>query len=294
MNCPFLRETRVRYCRRASQRKLIPHLAEAANEERCSTHDFVQCSLYRGQTECAAEAPPCPLLHESLVQFCAASSVTRFVPYSEAAISQCGSGSFRYCDLYLELTHAGAQALCEGVPIEPDLLYTRNHWWVDLPADGPCHVGIDAFLARLLGEASRIDYATKTGWVQPIASVTAGGADWQVTFPERVHLNRCNLYLRSNPARLAAEPYTQGWLFEGTLLADAAARLRRDCLTGDAARAWMERETRKVNEHVQQLSGAAADGGLFAQGLFSVLGREDALALFQEFGSPALPDKAAG
>lgn len=290
MNCPFLRETRVRYCRRAAQRKLIPRSAEAVSEERCSTAAFAGCPIYSGQIECRADAPPCPLLDESLVQYCAASSVTRFVPYSEAVLSGCGGGSFRYCDLYLDLTHAGMRALGDEVPVEPELLYTANHWWIDMPAEGPCHLGVDAFLARMLGEASRVEFVTRGGFVRPTAMLTAGGTDWQLVFPEKMQISRCNLYLRGNAGRLIAEPYTQGWLFEGMLAADTAARLRCECRTGDAARAWMDEESRRLNEHVQELSCAAADGGLFAAGLLTAMGREDAVPLFHEFCS-AVPEK---
>lgn len=286
MDCPFLRETRVRFCQNAPARKLIPRAAGALSEERCATAGFAGCPIYAGHGGQPGE-PPCPYLHESLMQYCAASPVTRFVPYTEAMLSRCGSEAFRYCGLYLELKHAGWPAHpSDGIAVEPGLFYTDNHCWLDLPASGPCHIGIDGFLARLLGEVTHIDYGAQRGLVRPVARLKTGEASWQVAFPEKIELTNCNLYLRSDPQRLAAEPYTQGWLFEGLVPAATAARLRAQLVTGDAAHLWMDSETRRLNQQIQQLNAVAADGGLFASGLLSVLDREDALAVFQEFCSP--------
>jgi glycine cleavage system H lipoate-binding protein len=291
MNCPFLRETKVRFCQHAPSRKLIPRAADALSEERCSSASFAGCPIYRDHGEQQQSAPPCPYLHESLMQYCAASPVTRFVPYSEAMLSRCGSEAFHYCDLYLELTHAGWPTHpSDSIAVEPGLFYTNNHCWLDLPESGPCHIGIDAFLARLLGEVTHIDYGAQRGLVRPIALLKVDGASWQVAFPEKIQLTACNLYLRSDPQRLTAETYAQGWLFEGMVPAETAARLRAQLVTGDAAHAWMDSETRRLNEQIQQLNAVAADGGLFAPGLLSALDREDALVVFQEFCSPRYPE----
>ncbi len=293
MNCPFLRETRVRSCRRAPQRKLIPRTGVPVAEERCANASFLSCPLYRRQNECHASQPPCPLLDESLVQYCSASAITRFVPYSEAVLSQCGGGAFRYCDLYLEIARATAdeRRAGTGIAVDTDLFYTANHWWVDLPAEGPCHLGADAFVARLLGDVVRIDFATPGGLKEPVALLSTKAATWHLAFPAAVSIARCNLYLRRNPGRLGAQPYTQGWLFEAALPEETAFRIRRTARTGDAARAWMDQESQRVNQRLQDLQCAAADGGLFTPGLLDALGPHDAAALFHEFCSPACSAK---
>ena len=98
-------------------------------------------------------------------------------------------------------------------------------------------------------------------------------------FPNPLLLTGCNLYLRADPSRLAAEPYTGAWLFEGTPLPDTA----RGLVEGPAAREWMEREQHRMNDFLQEQSGCTADGGQFASGLARMLEREQALALFHEF-----------
>ena len=289
MNCPFLRETWVRYCRRAAVPKPIPHWQRLA-EERCTTPAYRECPLYRQQHEAAPDASRCPLLHESLVQYCSGAAVTKFIPYSETLLSRCGNGSFPYCDLYTELAGPQWDAVTAGdsIPVRQGAFYTRNHLWLDLSGDGPCHLGIDAFLARMLGSVDAIGYLSKLEFARPAAVLTAGGVDFQVVFPEKILLTACNLYLRSEPSRLTAEPYAYGWLFEGHVDPANRTRLEAKLVDAKAARTWMDRETRRMNEWLHTQRGdLRGDGGLFVEGQLAKLPRENALRLFHEFCPPA-------
>jgi glycine cleavage system H lipoate-binding protein len=281
MTCPFLREAQVKYCRSAAVRKLIPLTAGAKTDEKCGSAEYVSCSVYAAHREDdAPEAGPCPFLRESLMQYCGAASVTRFVPYSESLISRCGNDSFRYCELYLAMAHPsnpGEQV--DGVALPQWLRYTKNHMWLDVTEDGVCHAGIDAFLSRALGKVDRISYVWQKGARRPAAVLTVNGIDLEVTFPNALMLTGCNLYLRADPSRLATDPYTAGWLFEGTPLDDTSVGL----VDGETACDWMHGEQRRMNEFLQQQTGCSADGGMFASGLPRMLDREQTLTLFHEF-----------
>jgi glycine cleavage system H lipoate-binding protein len=288
MLCPFLSESQVRSCRLASVRKLIPHAALTA-VERCSTPQYSECLAFREhQPADTGPAPVCPYLQESLMQFCSAAPVTRFVPWSEASVSKCGSGAFHYCDLYLDVTEASShrtapQGSEDSLPVPPALHYTANHMWLDRAGDGLCHIGIDALFSRLLGPVERVDFLTASGGPgkrTPSAVLRAGGRDWQIAFPREMNISACNLMLRSDPSRLAMDPYGRGWMFAGTDLDSS------DLLTGEAAAHWMQTGTRRLNEFVQERSGCCADGGLIEPGLLATLRREDALVLFNDFLSP--------
>jgi len=108
-----------------------------------------------------------------------------------------------------------------------------------------------------------------------------------VIFPNPLLLTNCNRYLRADPSKLSTDPYTSGWLFEGTPVEETLDHL----LAGAEARAWMEEEQRRVNEFLQswpspEKAAALCDGGLFAAGVLRQLDRSQALALAQEFFSP--------
>ena len=296
MHCPFLSEVQVRSCQLASVRKLIP-LAGAAAGELCSSAQFAECAPFRRLGQDAPGATACPHLVESLMQYCSAAPVMRLVPWSEAAVSRCGSGACRYCDLYLEMSWDSAHGCGQGglgdeeLPVPPALRYTANHMWLDVAQDGVCHVGLDALFARLLGPVEAIEFITLPGAPGAAAGAVAGsvpgavlrvrGHDWQVAFPRPMHVTACNLVLRSDPSRLTSDPYGRGWMFMGTGV--DAAQLR----TGAEAAGWMQAESRRLNEFVQARSGCYADGGVFESGLLATLPRGDALSLFNALLSPA-------
>jgi glycine cleavage system H lipoate-binding protein len=289
MTCPFLKEAQVKYCRTSSIRKLIPLAQAGRTEERCSSEHYLECPVFREQPDAEGLAAfgTCPLLHESLMQYCGAAPVAKFVPYSESLLSRCGNDSHRYCELYLQMAHPLAPPeTADGIPMPAELGYSVNHLWLDLGGDGLCHVGIDAFLARALGEVQRIDFVWQKGRHRPTAVVTAAGVDLEITLPFPLQMTACNLYLRANPARLTGEPYTGGWLFAGV----PEPALSDGLLRGEPAQHWMEDEVRKVNEFLLNLPGpaghTAADGGMFSAGLARYIEREQMLALFHEFFSP--------
>jgi len=290
MTCPFLREAQVKFCQAAAFRKLIPLTAgpgPAPADEKCSSAAHTTCRVYQSRPVDDGGFVACPHLGESLVQYCAAAPVAKMVPYSESLISRCGNDGHRYCELYLSMAHPSvAVEEVDGIPLPDWLSYTGNHLWIDVTEDGACHVGIDAFLSRALGPVESVSYVWQNGRHRPAAILTAAGVDLEVVFPNPLLLTGCNLYLRANPSRLATEPYTAGWLFEGTPLPETQENL----LHGGAAQHWMEQEQCRINEYLQQQTapGAnlAADGGLFAPGLGNQLHRQQMLALFHEFFSP--------
>ena len=281
MTCPFLREAQVRYCQTTSLRKLIPIARDGRADEKCSSGRHVTCPVYGAQTERNSAEGPCPYLRESLMQYCAAAPVAKLVPYSESLLSRCGNDGFRYCELYLSMAHPSLRTEeVDGIQMPRGLQYSANHMWLDLTEDGTCHAGIDAFLSRALGKVERVAYVWLKGEHRPAAVLTAGGADYEVVFPNPFLLTNCNLYLRADPARLTAEPYAAGWLFEGVPSADTT----RNLLQGEPARQWMEQEHRRINQFLQQ-GQLAADGGTFASGLATLLEGDRMRALFHEFFS---------
>jgi glycine cleavage system H lipoate-binding protein len=280
MTCPFLREAQVKYCRSAAVRKMIPLTVTVNTDEKCGSAEYVTCAVYAGRPEEAPPSGPCPYLRESLMQYCGAAPVAKFVPYSESLISRCGNDSFRYCELYLGMAHPSiGSENGDGLPVPEWLRYSANHMWLDVTDDGVCHAGIDAFLSRALGKVDRVSYVWQKGARRPAAVLTVNGVDLEVAFPNTLMLTGCNLYLRADPSRLASDPYTAGWLFEGTPLDETA----RGLMDGETAREWMHGEQRRMNEFLQQQTGCLADGGMFASGLPRVLEREQTIELFHEF-----------
>jgi glycine cleavage system H lipoate-binding protein len=290
MTCPFLREAQVKFCQAAAVRKLIPlagGVGAVAADEKCQSAAYAGCRVYQSRPVEDPGFGACPHLAESLMQYCAAAPVAKLVPYSESMLSRCGNDSYRYCELYLSMAHPTVSAEeVDGVPLPDWLHYSANHLWLDVTEDGTCHVGIDAFLSRVLGPVEQVSYVWLQGRHRPAAVLTVAGTDLEVVFPNPLLLTACNVYLRANPARLNTEPYTAGWLFEGRPLPETEENL----IDGPQARSWMEQEHRRMNEFLQQSvspeAGLAADGGMFAPGVAVQLDRTRRTGLFHEFFSP--------
>lgn len=301
MRCPFLREEQVRSCQAAPFRKSVTRSAARVDMERCSSPEHAGCTVARQSLEAHPSPSRCPFLQESLVQFCAATPLPTYVPWSSSPELRCGHGGHRYCELFEAASGATAAASAppgaadaavhdvEGVPMPGWLLYAPNHLWLDPGDDGVCHVGIDAFVARLVGAFEQLAFLTLKGSQRPAVVLTVRGVDLTLVFPEALAIVGANTRLRSSLDRLAADPYGLGWLFEARRPAEQRpARRSGDPLrSGPAARRWMAGELRRVTELVhaglsRRPERLAADGGRFSADLLAHLDREEILRLFAE------------
>lgn len=294
MNCPFLKEARVRYCEKAALRKMIRIAGEVATET-CSSPRYKECAVYQRDPDDSHDAQ-CPHLRESLTQYCATTAVPRFIPYSEPLLSRCGDDSYRYCDVYLGIAKpmdtqdAGERSdqAVGGIRTPSWLHYSPNHMWLDAATGGSCHLGVDAFFTRVLGSVERITFLRQTGVHRPSAVLTVHGMDLEVVFPNPILLTASNLYLRANPAKLTGDPYGTGWLFQGVEL-PGQTPVTSGLIRGAAILPWIENEISRMSAFLAECRisqhdvPCMNDGGVFAPGVLQQLGREEALRLFHEF-----------
>jgi glycine cleavage system H lipoate-binding protein len=254
-----------------------------------------------------------------LVQYCSASPVTKFIPYSATAVTRCGNDNHHYCELYFSNTMSditfAAQKMkgngraqvsgsasaysADGLSIPGHLWYAPNHLWLDISPDSRVHVGVDGFMARALGPVDRINYVTQRGHGRPTAVLTLAGVDLHIVFPATMMITGTNSSLRNQPGKLSSDPYTLGWLFEGVgpvFSADGRRqRAQAALLSGERAAPWMQEEVRRLVSTLQEFQGrdsakpqegpTMADGGSFTEGVLHLLEREEILAVYNEFFS---------
>jgi len=286
----------VRSCQAAPVRKLLVDLAQPPAEEKCTSEGHTTCSIFQEQHGLSDGPSRCPFLHERLMQYCGVQAVPKMVPYSE--LSRCGSESHQYCEQYLEMArprraHAAPAAgawQVEGVAVPQELYFTANHMWLDVHESGACHVGIDGFLARLLGELERVSFLTLRGTNRPGAVLTVNGSDWPISFPNPVLISGANVYLRSDPARLTADPYGSGWLFEGWQ-PPSGVEAQKGLRQGREALDWMGSEMHRLAEFVQSCESVQGgshlcDGGIPVAGLAGELPRDEMFRLLSAFCGP--------
>lgn len=271
MGCPFLKEGRARYCHAAPVRKLILDGPGAADGGKCASAAHRKCELVAPD---AAETARCPHLEEIRVQYCGVSSITKLVPFSDSELSSCTSNSYRYCDSYLALARPHASS--------PDsqLLFSPNHFWLDHEESGLCHIGIDGFLADVAGKVDGVTFATLHGTHCPAVALTIHGVEWPMSFPNPLMIQRVNSRLRSDPARVAADPYGAGWFFEGY---EVPERTRAGLVSGKQAEAWQAEEQVRLEREIHEIHAPGGDGGSPIHGVAQLLERQHLVCLFQHF-----------
>jgi glycine cleavage system H lipoate-binding protein len=301
MRCPFYRETRVRYCGAVSVMRPVIEASSPSNKERCSSPGWPDCSLVLERARDFPRLDACPYLRESPVQYCAAASVTKYLPQAAAPMSPCGDDSHRYCEFFLNAAHSEPRPAARvlepdarevgGIRVPRRLAFSPNHMWVDVGEAGSCHIGVDDFFARLLGRVERVTCLFTKGICNPTVVFDLGGMDLQMAFPNPLRISRINTRLHVRPERLIAEPYTAGWLFEGTAPEGRALEeVREGLIQGEECTKWMARELRRLEAFLSGCaSGGLGRGGVPGtepaglQGLITRLKREDAMGLINEF-----------
>ncbi len=317
MRCPFLREAQVRWCVASPYRKMIVRTPAQSTDERCSSPEYTSCPVIKQHHQEQPNTGRCPFLQESLVQYCGAAAVTKYIPYSESALSQCGTGSHKYCELYLTIAQPTggselipdsaipnatepdtAEHMIEGIRVPGRLWYAPNHMWLDVNEDGMLHVGIDAFLATILGSVDNIAFLTQRGWCRPSAVFSVQGVDLQMTFPNPILLTKVNSYLRTSPKKLFTDPYSIGWLFQGITEKSSppheSSESKTGLRTGRTACEWMRSELKRMTSLIHEIhvhpteTGEVlmADGGTFRCESLHALNQNDIITLLNEFLSP--------
>ena len=273
MGCPFLKEGRARYCHAVPVRKLILDGPGTVDGGKCASTAYRKCELVSPD---AAEGTRCPHLEEIRVQYCGVASVTKLVPFSDSELSSCTSNSFRYCDSYLSLAHPHP-----NVP-DGELLFAPNHFWLDREETGLCHLGIDRFLADVAGTIEGVTFATMHGTHCPAMALTVHGVEWPMSFPNPVMIQRVNSRVRSDPARVTADPYGAGWLFEGY---EVPERTRAGLVSGKQAETWQAEEQARLEREIHDTHAPGCDGGSPVRGVAQLLPHQNVVCLFQHFFS---------
>ncbi len=273
MTCPFLKEGRARYCCAVPVKKLILDGPGVADGGRCASPEYQQCKWVAGNT---AQQDRCSYLEEVRVQYCGASPVTKLIPFSDSQSSCCTSSSYHHCDSYLLLARPHA-----STP-PAHLLYTPNHFWLDTEESGLCHVGIDGFLASVAGSVDGVTFVTMHGTHCPALTLTIHGVEWPMSFPNPLLIQKVNSRMRSDPARLTADPYGAGWLFEGWEL---PGRTRAGLISGPQVAAWQSEELERLALEIHETNALGCDGGVPVRGVAGLLSRQHLVCLFQHFFS---------
>jgi glycine cleavage system H protein len=111
------------------------------------------------------------------------------------------------------------------------LLYSKDHEWVELLADGCAVVGITDFAQKEMGdivfvELPEVDDELATG--ESFSSIESVKAVSEVFLPVAGKVIEINKELEDAPELLNQEPYDAGWIVKIELLSEVSGLLTAD------------------------------------------------------------------
>lgn len=309
MQCPFLRKMNVKFCSLCPT-TMIPMSGKNLAAEQCSGPEFDKCPLLQERYIGPQAMDRCPFLSVGDVHYCEVAPFQKLIPCNQTTASRCTNEGHKYCQLYLSMTEsdeptgvsdigivgaAGQNDYESEIPMPENLAYAPNHMWIDLGDELTCHVGVDAFFTRTLGEVDDVIYLYHGGNRWPIVRFKVGNVDYDLVFPSIIQGIEINAHLVADPMEVMRDPYGRGWLFEGITLPvprnDAAYSPEAGLMRGAAARHWMNEECEHLGkfihehhcEHTRETGLLVQDGGCLRGPMARLLDRPALIRLHSEF-----------
>lgn len=179
----------------------------------------------------------------------------------------------------------------------PGIFLDRRHAWARLATDGSVRVGIDAFLAGVLGEAEDVEAPPRGKRIrrgETLFRIRAGGRRLAVPAPVDGEVVRAHGDVLSRPWVVTMDPYGTGWVV--ALRCTEMKASLADLETGPSATAYLRRE---LDRWIEFLSTGARVGGrpVMADGAMPVRGaavglNDEAWQRFVERFVPAADESA--
>lgn len=139
-------------------------------------------------------------------------------------------------------------ALTAGIlRIPQGLFFSRNHTWLYLEKSGQAKVGIDDFLARVVGTVqvtSMKSPGDKIKKGEVVALLEQNGKQLRVHSPVSGEMAEVNAAVFENGEMLASDPYNRGWLFS----------VKPDNWKGETSGFYLAEEASKwINNELQRM-----------------------------------------
>ena len=153
-----------------------------------------------------------------------------------------------------------------AVPDGPS--YHRGHTWAAPVAGSPgrFRVGVDDFAQRLLGRPDAVELprlGSRLAEGETGFRLTLDGRPVELLSPVAGKVVAHNQDVVGDPAKLCADPYGSGWLYEVEVPPPAASATLKNLLPARLARSWMEETAEALSGRLSaELGPVLQDGGV--------------------------------
>ncbi|MCX8117771.1 MAG: glycine cleavage system protein H [Desulfobacterota bacterium] len=144
--------------------------------------------------------------------------------------------------------------------VKPSLFYHPGHTWVKVESEREVRVGIDHFLAELMGEVKAVLFSLvhrRCHQGEPLCSIVQEEGILHVRSPISGSLLGVNPRLKDHPDLVRQKPLGEGYLL--TLKPKNLQREQRNFLYGEAAHAWCRREWERFKTEILSESPSRPD-----------------------------------
>jgi glycine cleavage system H lipoate-binding protein len=199
----------------------------------------------------------------------------------------------------LERARALCGPLADFFRLPADLFFHPGHAWVRSDGSDVITVGVDDFAQQLVGPLSAVNLP-RVG-----AALDAGSRAWSVEAdakridmlaPVTGTVIAVNDALSGRPGLVNDDPYGGGWL--ARMRVPRSSKILHGLMSGQAARAWMDKVSSELTAVTPELGQVSQDGGVPIHGLARAISEDRwddvARKFLQSDESPEPTDPVAG
>jgi glycine cleavage system H lipoate-binding protein len=171
-----------------------------------------------------------------------------------------------------------------GFEIPQDYCFHLGHTWVMKEGADDARIGVDKFVANLMGKIDHIDVCGANRWVrqgQKIVTLTSGGTSVDLLSPVEGVVTAVNDDVLRDPSLVTNDPYENGWI---AMVKSPDLKVnQRNLIQGSMVAPWMQNNAARLSAMLSPSPALAQDGGTPISGLLPQLTPELRQKVVKEF-----------
>ena len=171
-----------------------------------------------------------------------------------------------------------------GFEIPQGYCFHLGHTWVMKEGTDDARVGVDKFVANLIGKIDHVDVCGADRWVrqgQKLITLTTNGTTIDLVSPVEGVVTAINSDAIENPSLITDDPYSNGWI--AVVKSPDLKVNQRNLIQGSMVAPWMQNNLTRLNGMLAPSPALAQDGGSPINGLLPQLPADLRRKVVKEF-----------